>query len=242
MGFSGWRRNRAISRELLKAAQLADVTTTPSPVLADIYRAAGVERVVVIENHLERSMLGFGSKGRHKGLVVGWIAGEEHRVDLERVPVAEALKRLLAKHTSLSVLSLGVRLPLPLDRYEHIAEVPYPRLLTVAGRLDIGLAPLADIPFNYSRSNVKLKEYGAARTAWVASPIGPYGELGERQGGLLAGDDEWFETIDALLSEPRRRGRLARRAFGWVKSETIDRRAQAWEDAFLTAVASTPAP
>ena len=38
---------------------------------------------------------------------------------------------------------------------------------------------------NRARSNIKLKEYAAAGACWLASPIGPYVGLGEKQGGRL---------------------------------------------------------
>src|ERR1700689_3966393 len=77
-GFAGLQSNKAIFREVLKAARLADVPTTPSEALAGRYRASGAGNVRVIENHLERAMFGFGSRSRHRGVVVGWVAGREH--------------------------------------------------------------------------------------------------------------------------------------------------------------------
>jgi Glycosyl transferases group 1 len=181
-------------------------------------------------------MLGFGSSAKHGGVVVGWIAGREHAIDSERVPVVEALRRLLATHENMKLITLGVRLPLESERYEHVADVPFPRLLTVAARLDIGIAPLADTPFNHSRSNVKLKEYASARAAWAASPVGPYRGLGERQGGVLVEDDDWYAALDRLIRSPRERRRLARHALRWAKHETIDRHAEEWEHAFRGAL------
>lgn len=231
-GLVGNRHNRKVARELLAMASTADLTTTPSEVLAETYRGLGVEHVQVIENYLDRAMFGFGAASPHDGVVVGWVAGNEHRVDLERVPILGALRSLLDAYPELRVLTLGVHLPLPDERYEHIERVPYPDLLKVVSRMDIGIAPLADIPFNHARSNVKLKEYGAGVTAWLASPVGPYQGLGERQGGHLVSDDDWPSAIAALLHSPRARKRLARRALKWARKQTVDDHAQLWERAF----------
>jgi hypothetical protein len=232
-GLAGNRFNRKMARELLALASLADLTTTPSEVLAETYTRNGVGRVGVIENYLDREMFGFGSASEHDGVVVGWVAGSEHSVDFERLPIVDALRRAIDAHPELRVLTLGVRLPLASERYEHVEHVVYPDLLKVVGRMDIGIAPLADIPFNRSRSNVKLKEYGAGVTAWLASPVGPYRELGERQGGWLVPDDNWLSAIDALVRNPRGRKRLARRALKWARKQTIDDHAQLWERAFM---------
>ncbi len=234
-GLEGHRYNKELFRAMLQAARLADLTTTPNKLLAERYRSAGVDNVVVIENHLTRDMFGFGSKSKHDGVVVGWVAGREHKLDLERIPVTDALKRLLEVHPDLRILTVGVRLPLHSERYEHILDVHFHDLLKITGRMDIGIAPLADTVFNRSRSNVKLKEYSSGGAIWLASPVGPYRALGENQGGLLVADHDWFPALDELIRNPRKRKRLARRALKWAKTQTIDHHAQAWENAFLDA-------
>jgi hypothetical protein len=235
-GLAGNRFNREVFRRIVKAAKIADITTTPSAVLADIYRAAGVENVAVIKNHLDRAMLGFGSRARHNGTVVGWVAASEHSVELDRIPIVSVLKQLLDTHAEMRILTVGLRLPLQSPRYEHIGEVAFPQLLGVTSKIDIGIAPLADIAFNHSRSDAKIKEYSSGRTAWLASPVTPYQDLGEQQGGILVKDDEWLATIDRLIRNPRERKRLARRALKWAKRQTIDHHAGAWENAFEAAI------
>jgi hypothetical protein len=231
-GLAGNRFNRKISREMLKMALDADLTTTPSRMLADAYQGAGVENVAVIENRLDRSMFGFGSSSSHDGIVVGWIAGKEHRSDLERIPIVDALKRLLEVHGNVRVLTVGLRLPITSARYEHITEVPFPQLLKVVGGIDIGIAPLADIPFNRFRSDVKLKEYASGAAAWLASPVGPYQTFGDQEGGLLVANEEWFDVLDDLIRSTRRRKQLAKRALKWAKRATLERHVESWEKAF----------
>jgi hypothetical protein len=229
------RHNKQLSRDMLKAARIADVTTTPSETLAKRYRAAGVDRVVVLENHLPREAFGFASKAKHEGIVVGSVAGREHRIDLERLPIASAFRDLLTVHDELRILTVGLRLPLSSDRYQHLMGVEFRDLLTVTVRMDLGVAPLADTSFNRARSNVKLKEYSSGITPWLASPVGAYRALGEDQGGCLVADGDWTHALDELIHNPRRRKRLAKRALRWAKTQTIDRHIDAWERAFLQA-------
>jgi hypothetical protein len=235
-GLRGSRHNQAVFRLILKAAALADVATTTNPLLADQYRSVGIDRVIVIDNYLDRHAFGFGSKGKHDGVVVGWVAGREHRVDLERLSVVDGLRRLLDAHPQLRIHTVGVRLPLHTDRYEHVDEIAFPDLLKEIGGFDLGIAPLVDTPFNRCRSAVKLKEYGAGRAAWVASRVGPYSELGAKQGGTAIGDDDWFSALDELIRHPRRRNRLAKQALKWAKSQTVDRHVEQWEHALGDAV------
>ncbi len=235
-GMGELRLYKATFRDLLKVARLADVTTTPSGLLAQRYRVEGARNVVVIENHLERSMFGFGSRSKHEGVLVGYVAGREHSLDLDRIPIADVLRRLLEVHRDLRVLTVGVPLALQSSRYEHIREVPFVDLLKVASRIDIGIAPLADTVFNRSRSNVKLKEYASGGAAWLASPVGPYRGLGEDQGGMLVEDGDWMSAIDLLIRDRRRRRRLCKHARAWAQAQALDRHIHAWESAFQNAV------
>lgn len=106
-------------------------------------------------------------------------------------------------------------------------------------RFDIGIAPLADTPFNRARSNVKLKEYAALGIPWLASPVGPYAGLGTEQGGRLVGDGEWEEALRSLIRHPLRRRRLAEAARSWAATQTIETAAPLWEATFEEAVRRT---
>jgi hypothetical protein len=231
-----FRSNRRYAKTFEKAAQLADLVTTPSQALAERYRAAGAQNVTVIENYLDGDAHHFGRRTPHHGVVVGWVAALEHAADLPHLKIVEALSRLLETHARLRILTVGVRLPLRSDRYEHIQSVPIADLLAITARIDIGIAPLVDNAFNRSRSNVKLKEYGAGGAAWLASPVDPYRELGPQQGGRLVRDDGWFAAIDELVRSRLARARLSRRALRWAKGQTIDRHAFRWEHEFQRAI------
>lgn len=222
--------------EILKISRWADLTTTPSPVLADKYRNAGARHVAVIENYLDAGSHGFGKARKHPGVTIGWMANKEHQADLPNLTVVDHLERLLDRHDDLRVISLGIHLPLNSTRYEHRARVPFHDLLDAIGDLDIGIAPLSDTAFNRARSNIKLKEYGAVGAMWAASPVGAYTAMDSTAGGVLVHEEDWFASLDAFLNKPFRRGRLARRAFKWAKGQTTDSFAEYWENEFLEAI------
>jgi len=106
------------------------------------------------------------------------------------------------------------------------------------GGFDIGIAPLADIAWNHARSDIKLKEYAASGVPWLASPVGPYLGLGEGEGGRLVPDDGWFEALDRLVSRPRERRKLSKKASAWAKRQTVDAAAERWERVFSEAAAA----
>jgi glycosyltransferase involved in cell wall biosynthesis len=216
----------------VKLARLARVFTTTTEALAEAYRRSRVERVEVIGNYLLTDVPG--PRVPHDGVIVGWVGGVEHQADAARVPIADALRRLIAKHDNVRVECIGVDLKLP-EAYRHVPGVPFHELPAHIGRFDIGIAPLADLRLNQTRSDIKLKEYSASGVPWLASSVGPYAGLGEEQGGQLVSDDGWFDALDRLVTRERERERLARNALTWASSNTIEAAAERWERVFARA-------
>lgn len=241
-GSEGWHRHggrRGIRRhfkQALQAAHSAHLVTTTNEQLAQVYREQGVEHVVAIENYLAPEDLRH-PRRRHQGIVIGITAAGEHEPDLRRLKLGESLERLLERHDGVRVIAVGVDLRLRSEhRYQHVRDVEIHELLSLEAEFDIGLAPLRDTRFNRARSNVKLKEYAAAGAMWLASPIGPYAGMGEAQGGLLVGDDEWLPVLEALLTDRDRRRALTERAGAWAREQTIRAGAARWQSAYRGAV------
>ena len=215
----------------VKLARSAQAFTTTRDLLAAKYQSEGVNRIEVIPNCVADAE----RPGRpHEGLVIGWIAGIDHRADVVRIPIERALRRLTEQYEHVRVESVGVKLRLE-ERYRHEPFVPFEELPDRIAGFDIGIAPLADIPANRVRSDIKLKEYAATGIPWLASPIGPYVGLGEQEGGRLVADDDWFESLEALVLSHSERQRLADNARRWARAHTIDAVAERWEAVFMEA-------
>lgn len=230
-GMSGERRRQQLQRIF----RLADLVTAPSQRLAQRLLDAGAPHAAVIENHVPDQFCDV-DRRPHQGITIGWIAALEHQLDVDRLPIRDVLERLLDERPEVRVTTFGLRLGLKSERYEHVDVVPLLELTQAAAAFDIGIAPIADIDFNRSRSNIKLKEYAAARLPWLASAIGPYADMGERQGGRLVADDRWHEELARLIDKPRDRRKLAKRAVKWVAGETLMTHAATWEQRFGEAV------
>lgn len=231
--FSG-ERGRNVQRAWQRIARRATLVTAPSEVLAEHHRQAGAQTVEVIENYLPPEFL-VQDRRPHEGTVVGWIAGTTHAADAKRLGTALVLRRLLDEFPEVHVATIGLDLELGHTRYHRLERTRFSELLHSAAGFDIGIAPLADIPFNRSRSDVKLKEYGALGLPWLASPVGAYTRLGPAEGGELIGDDDWWEALIRLVTDPEertRRGVLARR---WAEQNTIATGVDRWEQAFAEA-------
>jgi glycosyltransferase involved in cell wall biosynthesis len=227
-----WERRLAGMKKIF---EIADLVTAPSAGLVERLREYGAPHAAVIENHVPDQFV-LRSRPPHEGVAIGWIAGLEHQLDVERIPIREALQRLLDERPEVRVVSFGLSLGLRGERYRHVNVVPLFELTREAAAFDIGIAPLADHAMNRARSNVKLKEYAAAGACWLASPIGPYAGLGEKQGGRLVPDDGWHDALARLLDKPRERAKLAKRAAKWVAGETLSKQARTWETHFEQAI------
>jgi glycosyltransferase involved in cell wall biosynthesis len=228
-----WERRLAGMRKLFG---IADLVTAPSAHLAQRLREYGAQHTEVIENHVPDQFV-LRSRPPREGVTIGWIAGLEHQIDTERIPIREALQQLLDERPEVRVVSFGLGLGLRSERYRHVNVVALMELTRAAGVFDIGIAPLSDIAMNQARSNVKLKEYAAAGACWLASPIGPYVGHGEKQGGRLVADDGWHDALTRLLDKPRERAKLTKRAGKWVAGETLSKAARTWEARFEEAIA-----
>lgn len=231
----GKRKIRDAYDRTVAMARAASLMTTPSSVLADVYRDEGVEHVAVIENYVARGELAR-PRRRHAGIVIGCVAGLEHTVDLKRLGIPAVLSSILDRHPQVRVVSIGVDLKLRSPRHVNHRIVPIDRLLDHVREFDIGIAPLVDNAFNRSRSNVKLKEYATAGVPWLASPVGPYAGMGSAQGGELVADDGWHAALTRMVEDPRHRAELARSARGWAQRQSIAHGGAHWESAFRAAI------
>src|SRR5439155_12656725 len=103
-------------------------------------------------------------------------------------------------------------------------------------RVDIGLAPLHDTPFNRAKSDIKYLEYSATGAATMASPLAPYETSVHEDRGMLIRDntpDAWSAALGRLVDDPPWQQRLARNAYEWVRSErSIETTADRWYAVF----------
>jgi len=221
---------------LLEHVGRVDLVTTPSDHLADRFEAAGARNVHVVDNFLPGAFSRVAPQG-HDGFVIGWHAGREHLVDADELGMVETLERILEAHPDVRVETINIELDIRHPRYRCEEALPIAELTQRLADFDVGLVPLADIPFNRGRSNVKAREYAAAGVPWLASPVGSYEHLGAEHGGWLVEDDKWFGAIDALIRSRRDRRKLAKAAKAWAKDETIWNMAPVWEGLFRDAIA-----
>jgi glycosyltransferase involved in cell wall biosynthesis len=222
-----------VASELSAMLKLADLVTTTCGELAGRLRRLGGDTRVV-ENYVETGFLRE-RKPAGEGVTIGWIAGMEHRGDLKDLRLRRTLEALLEEQPHVSLVGVGIDLSVRSDRYEHRGIVPFPELPDTVAQLDLALAPIANVSFNRVRSNIKVKEYAAAGVPWLASPIGPYKNLGEEQGGRLVPDYGWAEALTDIVTDAAGREALADRAAAWGRTQTVVENVGEWEAVFAEA-------
>ncbi len=230
------RRLHELRHQVQTMMRLADVVVTTSDPLAEHYGALTKTPIHVVENYLGPQFERV-ARRPHDGLVLGWAAWSDHMADWHALGLQEPIARLLQAHRDLRVESLGpIDLRLPSERYTRRPAVEFDQLAARIADFDIGIAPIVDNGFNAARSSIKVKEYAALGIPWLASPIGPYAGLGEKQGGRLVADDRWYEELDRIVRDRRGRKKLAKHGRAWADTQTIDRNAERWEDVLHDAI------
>jgi len=244
LDYKGFAGDRAL-RQIKRLVQMADLSIASSPAIAERFREYGAEHVQVIENYCPDEALEASAPPNGGTVVAGWLAGNEHHVDIERMPLREQFERALDACPQLVIETVGCNMGMRHERYRCDPHVDFFRLPPKLAQFDIGLAPIADIPFNHARSNIKVKEYAIVGRPWLASPVGPYAALGEREGGRLVTDDGWAEALGRLVEKSRERRKLAKHARKWGRAQAISANIKLWEDALVAAIVragGTPRP
>ena len=234
--YGGLTMQRRIRQQAALMAK-ADVVTTTTKVLAELFSKSFDGPIEVIENCLDSSQYAREVR-KHDGVTIGWVASLEHVTDARLLDVTTILRNVMARDENVRVTTVGVKLDLDSDRYTHVRRVWFQELSKFLAQLDIGIAPIADHPMSYARSNVKVKEYAGAGVPWVASARGSYAGLGTKEGGVIVADDQWEQTLLDLAGSRFKRMRLRRKADAWGKSQHIRHHTQRWEAVMQMAVES----
>jgi glycosyltransferase involved in cell wall biosynthesis len=124
------------------------------------------------------------------------------------------------------------RVPMPV-----LAAQSYPGFVGWAARRggwDVGVAPLADTPFNRCKSAIKAMDYAGMGLPIIASDMPAFrGSLADGRGGMLAAntDAAWYDALALLINNPQLRtalaadARAALRARHTLRSQAAERRA-----------------
>ena len=221
-----------LAADMLAHLPLLDQPTTPG-LRATVSRAAVVDNG--IDNQMWSQQRGIDQErasGRIRtaddGLVVIGYGSGSRAHDHDLAIVAPAIASVMRTYDNVRLRLMGpLALPPQLEPFSDRVErfqivLPASEFLWEMAHCDISIAPLADVPFNHYKSQVKYLEAGLLRQPFVASQTvyGNYVDNGRT--GLIATDErEWREALTTLVRDPDLRRQLGAAAADHVKQWSV---------------------
>jgi glycosyltransferase involved in cell wall biosynthesis len=111
----------------------------------------------------------------------------------------------------------------------------YPKMFE---KIDIGIVPLSDVPFNYAKSYIKGLEYAAAGVPFIASATPEYVFLANHGVGRVARNGDEWEMHISELSNPKTRKNDVERNSENIKSFTMRQTGESWNSVFSSILES----
>ena len=189
--------------------------------LAERARAAGAPRVEIIPTVVDCRRYDV-PKVRNKGaLVIGWMGSPSTQHYL--LAIKDALQEVCTVLNA-KVMLVGATA----DIIDHLAGIPVEILPWIEtteaeniAKMDVGIMPLIEGPWENGKCGYKLIQYMAGGVAVVASPVGANTEIleGNDCGRLARGVDEWSSILIDLLSDCTLRDDLGKQGRNRVKQK-----------------------
>lgn len=184
----------------------ADAVQVSTGWLAKRY-APHAKRVEVVPNMVELASWPRADRLRRDGLFkVLWAGSPSHSGDLE--VIIPVMGKFLQSHPDARLVLFGQTIKderLPAGQVEIVnfcefEEYPF-RLAEIDA--DVALAPLADVPFNHGKSNLRILQYWATGYPVVASNVGPYAEACKDSDSGITCDtaDEWLASLETIYAD-----------------------------------------
>ena len=233
-----------LERDLVeRILNVADLVTTSTPVLAERLSSRTTAPVRVLRNALDPSWYeagqaeGPGTAPGSPRVVYHGAAARLRDYELARTAV-DAVARDIPSMRRVWLGGDPGKLGDVVDEVRPwVRGLPAFAASLVAARPDIGLAPLADSPYNRARSELHWLEYALAGAPTIVSGFtgpNPYDVVRDGVDGLVARSDaDWERHLRSLAGSADLRATVAGRARERVLGEyTVAGRAAEWADAY----------
>lgn len=226
------------------AAMLANVVTVTTEPLAEIMRKFNPE-VRVIPNYIPGALLSWNrprprvwqrKKGREiSRVVIGWRGGASHSLDVQII--AQPVRNVLAGNPRAELHMVGddfrPSIEAPANRMRHTRWIQVSASLNYYRSLldfDIGLAPLAGLRFDQSKSNLAALEMAALGIPVLASDCEPYRNFVQdgKTGYLIRKPSEWGRRLQELINDDAARAEMGAAAREVARDWTIESGWRQW--------------
>jgi glycosyltransferase involved in cell wall biosynthesis len=205
---------RILGRKIDALMGAADLVLVGNDYLAARAASAGARRVELLPTVVDTRRYQALVRPAERPFTVGWIGTPRTAAYLK--PIEKALHEVAAETGAHFVIVGAGTQALPgLPNVEHC---PWSEASEASDlqRVDVGLMPLPDEPFERGKCGYKLVQYMASGKSVVASPVGVNTEIVEPglNGFLASSTEEWRESLLLLASDPglcARQGAAGRR-------------------------------
>lgn len=220
-----------------KVLSSSDAVTASTPYLAKRLEAIN-EQTYVLPNFIDTASYEVKVTKDTTEPDLGWVGSLNHRDTGDMAELRGVMPWFFEQHPSSGFIHVGSD-----DFGERMAReagipwsrvFPHPRcrmdeLPEVIQRFDIALAPLADTPFNRSKSYIKALEAASAGIPCVASDMPEYRKLGTPI--LCERPKDWREALERL-SDPQERASTAQLARARAEQFDIRHHWKRWEKTY----------
>lgn len=218
-------QNRAAAIDLLLGH--ADQAWFSTAVLAAAHRDATGDRAEVVPNALDPRLWGLPRAAHPRtggAFRILYMGTRTHDADL--ATILPALDAFAAERPAMELVLIGAVTAEPGRAWCRVLPIPpaaveYPsfvRWLQRSGPFDLGIAPLADTPFNAAKSDVKLLDYCALGLPSLLVDMAPYRDPSRPEGlALLVQSDPaaWLAALRAHHPAEAAAGRAGRLDYVW---------------------------
>ncbi len=214
------------------ACKLADLVTTSTPALADLY---GHEHSEVLPNCVPARYLTVGRGYDHETKWVGWYGGRHAHPEDPQVTNGGVSRAVESAAAAFSFVgdkrdagwlrsSLKLRGELLLGGWYTLNDLPM-----AVVNFDVGVVPLANILFNESKSWLKSAEMASLGVPVVMSPTTENRRLNALGVGVLATyPNEWYREVSQLLTNEDHRQYKSQIGRAAMETLTYENQVERW--------------
>ena len=250
-GYEAWKPERLNLARTCHAMRLADAVTTTTELLANEWKQFN-KNIYVLPNYLDFTLwnkrIAFRDTERIR---IGWIGGCSHQADLE--VIAQPMIDICREFPKVKFVLMGfipekvfeaipsMAEPCKACGYEGQIEfrqgvevLKFPSTIATTS-IDIGLAPIIDISFNRTKSDLKLKEYMRLGVPWIASDVTPYQPWRTSGAGYVVSNhpEDWKQHLKLLIKDKEIRKSLGEKGYELSGDFSIARHIDKWKLAYL---------
>jgi len=186
------------------------------------------DRRAVFENQIME--IGSPPKAPQEDVVIGWGGSMGHTEDLEWI--APVIQEICRENSCVRFAFMGNKRQYTQvfgkvvnSRYSYRNPGKLSEYFDFLEELDIGLAPLKDIPFNICRSDVKFIEYASRGVVPVLSDAGPYKKHARHgvNAFLFESPESLKAILDMLIRDRSLMQRIKENAYNYVRNERMEK-------------------